>query len=153
MTRRILPVVLFCVAAAAAQAKPNFSGTWKLNTSTSDFGRLPHPEKATATIEHADPNLQLTSDLTGPRGQQVTKFKFTTDGAEVTNVNGPVELKSRAKWDGDVLVIESKGAFQGNDVTMIDKWSLSEDGKTARQSRHITVSQGEFDQTYVYDKQ
>ena len=39
MTRRTLTVVLFCFAVAIAQAKPNFSGTWKLNVTTSDFGQ------------------------------------------------------------------------------------------------------------------
>ena len=33
---------LFAVCAFAQ--KPNFSGTWKLNVSKSDFGRLPAPE-------------------------------------------------------------------------------------------------------------
>lgn len=153
MTRRFLTCVLISTALAVAQTKPNLSGTWKLNITTSDFGPLPKPEKATTAIEHSEPNLQLTSDSTGARGQQVSKYKYSTDGKEVTNVNGPVELKSTAKWDGNVLVIESKGKIQGNDLTFLDKWSLSEDGKTAKLARHIIVTQGEFDQTYVYDKQ
>jgi hypothetical protein len=153
MRRRILIAVLFCFAVAIAQARPNFSGTWKLNLTTSDFGAAPKPEKATTTIEHAEPSLQVTTDVTGPQGQRVTKFKYTTGGAEITNVNGPVEMKSTAKWDGDVLVIESKGKFQDNDITLIDRWSLSSDGKTAKEIRHIVVQQGVFDQTYVYDKQ
>jgi hypothetical protein len=64
-----------------------------------------------------------------------------------------VELKSTAKWEADVLVVESKGKFGDNDLKLIDKWSLSKDGKTAKMARHIIVQQGEFDQTYVYDKQ
>jgi hypothetical protein len=154
MTRRILTAFLFCFAVAIAQAKPDFSGTWNLNIAASNFGPVPNkPEKATTTIENAEPNLRLTSDVTGPQGQRVTKFKYTTDGVEVTNVNGPVEMKSTAKWDGDTLVIESKGKFQDNDLKFIDKWSLSSDGKHATQTRHIVVTQGEFDQTYVFDKQ
>jgi hypothetical protein len=153
MTRRILTGVLLCFAVAIAQAKPNFSGTWSLNLTASDFGPMPNkPDKATTTIDHAEPNLLLTSDVTGPQGQRVIKFKYVTDGSEISNVNGPVELKSTAKWDGDVLVIESKGKLQDNEIKFIDKWSLSSDGKTARQARHIVVQQGEFDQTYVYDK-
>ncbi len=45
MTRRILPAILLCFAVSAAYAKPNFSGTWELNTETSDFGPMPKPEK------------------------------------------------------------------------------------------------------------
>ena len=75
-----------------------------------------------------------------------------TDGSEVSNVNGPVEMKSKTKWDGDSLVVETKGNIQGNDLTLIDKWSLSGDGKTFKMNRHIKVPQGEFDQVYVYEK-
>jgi hypothetical protein len=153
MTRRILPVVLFCLSISGAYAKPNFSGTWKLNTETSDFGPMPKPEKGTMTIDHSEPNVQFSNDATGPRGQQVTKFKYVTDGSEVSNTNGPVEMKSKAKWDGDALVVETTGNLQGNDLTLSDKWSLSGDGKTFKMNRHIKVPQGEFDQVYVYEKQ
>ena len=153
LTRRILPALLFCAALGVAYAKPNFTGTWKLNVETSDFGPMPRLEKGTMTIDHSEPNVQFSNDATGPRGQQTTKFKYMTDGSEVSNTNGSSEMKSKAKWDGDVLTIETKGNFNGNDVTLNDKWSLSGDGKIFKLNRHITVPQGEFDQIWVYDKQ
>src|SRR5882672_2494507 len=104
------------------------------------------------TIEHAEPSLQITQDIVGPQGPFTAKFKYTTDGKEVSNVNGPSDLKSTAKWDGDTLVIESTGKNRGNDVKLIDKWTVSNDGTTLKQARHIIVVQGEFDQTYVFDK-
>jgi hypothetical protein len=152
MKRLTLIGVVLTLAVVAAPAKSNFSGVWNLNTATSDFGPLPSkPEKMVMTIEQADTGLQITQDITGPQGKFTAKFKYSTDGKEVSNVNGPTDLKSTARWDGDTLVVESSGKTRGNDVKLIDKWTL--DGKTLKQARHVIVTQGEFDQTYVFDKQ
>jgi hypothetical protein len=44
-TIRLFFVALLAVAFGLlqAKAKPNFSGTWKLNTGKSDFGAMPAP--------------------------------------------------------------------------------------------------------------
>jgi hypothetical protein len=62
-------------------------------------------------------------------------------------VSGPVEMKSKAEWDRDVLMIETKDKLQDTDVTIVDKWSLASDGKTTKQIKHIVVQQREFDWT------
>jgi len=81
------------------------------------------------TIEQAEPSLQITQEIVGAQGPFTAKFKYSTDGKEVSNVNGPSELKSTAKWDNETLVIESAGKFRGNDLKVVDKWPLSSDGK------------------------
>jgi len=43
-----------------AQAKPNFSGTWKLNAGKSNFGPMPAPETRTDKITHQDPDLKYS---------------------------------------------------------------------------------------------
>jgi len=151
MTRRILIGVSF-LAVMVAQAAPNFSGVWNLNVDASEYGPLPKPQKIVMTIEQAEPGIQMTLDITGAQGPVTAKFKYSTDGKEVSNVNGPSDLKSAAKWDGDTLVIESTGKFRGNDMKLVDKWTLSSDGKTLKLARHIVVQQGELDQTQVWDK-
>ncbi|MCL5743643.1 MAG: hypothetical protein M1541_06915, partial [Acidobacteria bacterium] len=51
-----LLAVAACLLAARVEAKPNLSGTWKLNVTKSDFGPLPAPSARTDKIEHSDPN-------------------------------------------------------------------------------------------------
>ncbi len=104
------------------------------------------------TIEQAEPSLQITQEIVGAQGPFTAKFKYSTDGKEVSNVNGPSDLKSTAKWDNETLVIESAGKFRGNDWKVVDKWALSSDGKTLKLARHIIVEQGELDQTQIWDK-
>jgi hypothetical protein len=136
-----------------AQAKPNFSGDWKLNTSKSEFGPMPAPESRTDKIAHNDPNLKVTTTQSGPNGQGTVELKYTTDGAESTNEIRGNPMKSTSKWDGDTLIISTKGSFGGNDITFDDKWSLSGEGKVLTISRHIKAPQGELDQKLVLDKQ
>ena len=54
-------------ASLAAQSKSNFSGTWKLNVSKSDFGPLPGPDSRTDVIEHNDPVLKVNTAAEGPQ--------------------------------------------------------------------------------------
>lgn len=56
--------VLWCLLAGspAAQAKPDFSGDWKLNTSKSEFGPIPPPTAAPTRLSIPIRTLRL-----GPR--------------------------------------------------------------------------------------
>jgi len=62
-------------------------------------------------------------------------------------------MKSTLKWDGNALLIDTKGQFGENEVTMKDKWELSGDTKTLTAHRHFSGSRGEMNQKYVFEKQ
>jgi hypothetical protein len=141
------------LAGSTAQAKPNFSGEWKLNVSKSEFGPMPPPASRTDKITHADPNLKVSTTQASQAGEGTFDFKYTTDGAETTNEIRGTPAKCTAKWEGDDLVITTKASFNGNDITLADKWSLSEDGKTLTINRHIKSPQGELDQKLAMEKQ
>src|SRR5258707_12832743 len=81
-------------ASASAGPKPDYSGTWKLNVSKSDFGPLPAPDTRTDTIEHKDPSLKAATSQDGAQGKQEYTLAITTDGKEATNNAGGTEQKS-----------------------------------------------------------
>ena len=56
-------------------------------------------------------------------------------------------------WDGDALQITAKASIQGMDITIKDKVTLGDDGKTMTDVLHIASPQGEFDLTLVFEKQ
>ena len=145
--------VSFMLAGGLAQAKPDFSGEWKLNVSKSEYAPLPAPNSRTDKITHADPSLKITTTQSGQNGEYTTDLKYSTDGGETTNEVRGNPMKSTAKWDGDTLVITTKTSFGGNEVTLGDKWSLSQDGKVLTINRHITSPQGEVDLKMVLEKQ
>ncbi len=153
MTRRILALTVFCGLCSFAQSKTNFSGTWKLNGSKSDYGPMPAPEKYVSKIKHEDPKLEISSDVSGQQGDYTAETKYTTDGKECANTVRNFSMKTTLKWDGEVLMFDSKADFNGNEILFKDKWSVSADGKTLTIDRHITAPQGEFDQKQVFDRQ
>jgi hypothetical protein len=63
------------------------------------------------------------------------------------------KMTSTVKWDGDILMFDSKMDIQGNAMTGVDKWSLSPDGKTLTVQRHFNGPMGEGDAVMVLDKQ
>lgn len=144
---------LACVVSAAAQSKPNFSGTWKLNLDKSDFGVLPPSSGRTDVVDHQDPNIKVNVSDAAAQGQQDYTLILTTDGQEATNHPGGLDMKSTANWEGSNLVVNTKLQFQGNDVGIKTTWTLSDDGKTLTESAHLTSPMGETDQKLVFEKQ
>jgi hypothetical protein len=148
-----LAAIFFIALAPAARAKPNFSGEWKLVADKSDFGPLPVPEKYIQKMEHADPDLKVTTNQVGQQGEATYDAKYTTDGKECANEVRGNPMKSTLKWDGDALLISTKAQFQGNDITLDDKWTMSEDGKTLTIVRKIAGGFGELENKLVLEKQ
>jgi hypothetical protein len=151
--KTLAAVLAIVLLAAPAFAKADFSGEWKLNLSKSDFGPLPAPTSVTENITHQDPALKLAIKQTSERGDREYQLNYSTDGKETTNEMRGNPVKSVAKWDGDTLVIDTKGSFDGNDFSVQDRMSLSPDGKVLTVKRHFTSSMGEADQTMVLEKQ
>jgi hypothetical protein len=137
----------------AAQSKPNFSGSWKLNIAKSDFGVLPPSNGRTDVIDHQDPSLKDTVSDDAAQGQQNYTLAMTTDGKEATNNPGGLEMKNIATWTANNLVVNTKLQFQGSDVTIKTTWALSDDGKTLTESAHFESAMGETDQKLIFEKQ
>jgi hypothetical protein len=86
-------------------------------------------------------------------GEVTAEMKYSTDGKETTSSIRDNQIKSTAKWEGDELVIAGKTSFEGGDVTLADRWSLSADGKTLTILRHVNSPMGETDQKIVLERQ
>ena len=133
MRRRSLFVFALALAlpiAAWAQSQTDFSGTWTLNAEKSD----PPPQRGGGgrgpggpiTIKQTASELAITSE--GRQGPQTLTYKL--DGSESTNPGrGGMEVKSKAKWDGATLVIETTRDVNGTAVTTTEKRRLDNGGK------------------------
>lgn len=91
-----LLAIAACLFSARVEAKPNLSGTWKLNVAKSDFGPLPAPSARTDKIEQSDPNLKIAITQSGEQGEFTYTMAYTTDGKESTNVLRGNTFKSTA---------------------------------------------------------
>ena len=121
--------------------------------SKSDYGPMPAPQSVEYKIEHKDPSLTVSSRQVSERGEFEAVLKYSTDGKETTNEIRGNPMKSVAKWNGDVLEIESKGKFGDNEFSVSAKWSLSADGKELTIRQHMASAMGEADMKIVFEKQ
>jgi len=148
------------IGPAAAQGKPDFSGSWKLNVEKSDpmggmggGGGSGGMAMAPITITQKDGKLSIESK----RGEQVTTAVYNLDGSESTNTTMRGESKSKVSWDGNSLVITSESTFNGANgpmsVTSKEVRSLSADGKIMTVVRTSQTPNGEMTRKTVFDKQ
>jgi hypothetical protein len=149
----VVAMILLSATTLAAQSKPNFSGEWTLVPGKSDFGMMPPPSSGVQKITHDDPQLKVVSTQTNDQGTNTTESTYTTDGKECVNKGiMDSEMKSVAKWDGPVLVIDSKMDIQGNAITLGSKWTLSADGKSLTVNMHFASPMGDGDVKMIYEK-
>jgi hypothetical protein len=154
-------VVVLAASVAPAQDKTNFSGNWKLNVAKSEFGPVPPPTSQTQLIEQKDNDFTCTFDSDSDNGKEHAVLTFTADGKQVVvpadspNAHqGQFNLqKIQADWVGPSLVVTETGVYSGMDVLSKRTYSLSPDGKVLTITVHLTLSMGDLDLKWIYDKQ
>lgn len=150
---RTLVITLALAGASYAQTKPDFSGNWKLNISKSDFGMIPPPDSRGDVIEQSGDTIKDAVSQVTQQGAQNYTLMLKTDGSESAVKLGGRNAKVSAAWAGDALAVTTKLDFDGNDVLVKSKWTLSADGNTLTQAAHIASPMGELDTKMVFEKQ
>jgi hypothetical protein len=137
-------------------APTDYSGTWKLNEGKSELGQFGARGAASKiTIE------QKAEDITVMRSLGTVELKESlVNGKEVESAGfNNSKKKATLKWaaDGQTFVVNGIIAIDMNgqsfELTTVENWSLSADGKTLTLQTTITTPQGEFSTKGVYDKQ
>jgi hypothetical protein len=150
----LLAIALAVPAVSAAQQVPNLSGTWVLQADKSDFGMAPPPQSRTDVIEHQAPKLTIRRTMVTPAaGESTVNLVYAVDGKPHKNMVGPSELTSILTWEGGTLVSVSTVDTQQGPLTITDRFTLSEDGKTLTQHRTLSAQGQEAKQTMVLVKQ
>ena len=147
-----LALSLVTLSPLAAQ-KPDFSGTWVMQADKSDFGMLPAPSARTDVIEHKGPSLVIKRTITAGGGENVVNLTLGIDGKTYKNPTPQGELTSTLAWEGNELVITNQVDTPQGAATIVDRLSISADGKTLTQKRNISISGQEIPQTIVLVRQ
>jgi hypothetical protein len=144
-------LALALLAVGQPSAKPNFSGEWKMNASKSNFGALPPPTSITRSITHAEPSLSIVEQQVSDLGNQNATRTYKTDGSEASFTASGADVKGKATWSDNTLVMVSSVDAIG--LTFTDRMSLSTDSRTLTSVIHVAAPQGELDLTIVFDRQ
>ena len=161
MPSRRIPLILGCwllaasVAAQTEAGRPNFSGIWKMDPESSQFGPAAAPQSAQYTIRHL--HATLTFDYT--QDANTTRVEITPDNEErMTDEVGEMQTWTRAHWEGGELVLEARQKYRqpregAPPVRWTSRWSLSPDRKVLTIRRRILTPSGPFEQVLVFRKQ
>ena len=126
------------LAVSATESHPNFSGMWQLDKTHSvappqATSRVPVGQgDVTLVIDHQATTLKIERRVRIMTFERSLTSIYYTDGRESSNTNllGHVIL-SKARWEGQSLVIESRGVVERNGQTQVmegtDIYHLSED--------------------------
>lgn len=163
MKRKILAggfvFLAFAAGLAWAAAKPNFSGSWRLDTSRS-IG-LRSGMNITLTVKHEGETLEVESKTTIPQQNDVIqKDIYKLDGAESEfapaqppNAKGKRSAQWLARGNGFIIneTIDAKDA-KGQPITInvARKWILSPDGNELRQGIYIDDPNGSREVTRIF---
>lgn len=150
-------------APASAQAiavHPNFTGTWSLDLAKSNYDQVPPPVNETLAFTQTDSHFTVTVTSDSDRGKENYTLPFSADGTDTPTPNDTFAdtatlriLSSKGEWQGSSLIFTEKITYQGSAGTLKSTFTLSPDGKTLNRTMHISVDQGEFDTTSVYERQ
>jgi hypothetical protein len=137
----------------SAQAKPNFSGEWTMVPEKSSFGMMPTPTTMTRTITHKDPAIKIvTAQTGGALGDTTIETNFTTDGKAQANTVSGTPMSTVGAWDGAALTFHSTLNQQGTDITIDDRYELSDTGQTLTITRKFGSPDGGFEAKIVLKK-
>ena len=108
------------VLPAWGQAKPDFTGTWKLDPLRSRLDKVPHPKELVLAIAHKEPDLRVTVTRVTDDGESSETFDVPTDGTarQFTLAGHPSTVA--AHWEpgrADHLVLETRSGANGELVT------------------------------------
>jgi len=164
----IVTLLLFATTAAQntkSTAKPDFSGTWLLDTKKSNTGGLTTRPDLPIAISHQEPEFKMV--ISSEANGQIKKHEFVyfTDGRgemnEATSVittdpSGfkPEDLRnkkteSKTNWSGNKIVTRTRyklnvsgGSFV--DFEQVDEWKLSDDGKVLTQTSRVNLQNSDM---------
>jgi hypothetical protein len=143
-------IALSCVALLSLQATvqqpTDFSGVWEMDASRSVSALQGTPiGPVTLVINQQSTDLSIETRRKEPRKPALLSevLTYKLDGSESSNVgNSGVEIKAKARWDGNKLVAETERKIQGSTVTTMHVFSLDASGKELTIDKTLTVQHG-----------
>lgn len=153
--------LLFAISLAVGAAKPNFTGTWEMDTNKS-IG-IPPGMKQTYTITHNGDKIDLEAKIVTQQGERLIKDSYTLDGKEMDftpqGPSGPNgKGKRTATWmpnDRGVIIsdVTTVDSPKGPATTqLVRKWQLSPDGTTLIVDRYIDTPNGSGESRHIFVK-
>jgi hypothetical protein len=113
--------------ADSGQRQLSLSGVWKLDPSRSHFSAGPRRyANMLITFEQQEQSLVETLAIGDSPARPATVVRYSLDGKEIINGTGDDQIKTRALWKGQTLVLQ----WTDDGGTFTQEVSLSADRQT-----------------------
>ena len=109
---------------ALAHEHTALNGTWTMVPAQSDFAGQSVIQTGTVTINERDGDITVSRSFTYQGATETFFYKDMTDAENTATIHSGKDLKSKTKWDHDVLKVITA---QSGAVT-IESYSLAADG-------------------------
>jgi hypothetical protein len=137
MTRAVLASIVSCalVSTAGAQARPDFSGTWRFDPTRSESATYPELSRPlTMAIVQTPDDVRI--ETTTGRGTTTEVARFTSKDVV------PVSGAATARWRGSTLVIDAIRQVRGQSVTAQQALTLNADASELVVESTVNVQHG-----------
>jgi len=146
ITGAVLTALLFAFSGFARDHHTALNGTWTLVAARSDFAGQPVLQSGTVTIDERQGNITVSRSFVYEGASGETFFyRDLTDGQNSATIHAGKDVKSKARWDRDVLRVTTTqfGA------TTHESYTLAPDG-----TMMVTVEKpGQTPLTLIFQRQ
>ena len=125
ITGAVLTTLLFAVPAFAHQHTA-LNGTWTLVPAQSDFAGQPVIQTGTVTIYERDGDITVSRNFKYEGVTDTFFYRDITDSENSATIHTGKELKSKTKWDHDVLKVTNTNKQSG--AVTRESYTLGPDG-------------------------
>ncbi len=109
-------------ALAWANHHHDLNGTSKLAPERSEFGGEPVIQTGTITINDRERNISISRNFTFDGANQTVSYSSSLDGKENASIHEGPGLKTKAKWEGEVLSVTT----MQNGITTVERYPLTD---------------------------
>lgn len=134
-----------------AAVHPDFTGNWRFNPDRSSL-EITAPESTVFIIQHEEPLFRVDRKhvINGKTDEMTISLK--TDGVEVVQTIGPLEVHTTLHWEGEELVLVSRFPGYDPEADNTVRYRLESDGRTLVVDERLRSSRLNYDNTWVFDR-
>jgi hypothetical protein len=121
----ILTTLLFAASASAHQHTA-LNGTWTLVPAQSDFAGQSVIQTGTVTINERDGDITVSRNFKYEGASDTFFYRDLTDSENSATIHTGKELKTKTKWDHDVLKVTNTNTQSG--AVTLETYTLVPDG-------------------------
>ena len=126
-TTTIGPVLTLLFAATAfAHQHTALNGTWTLVPAQSDFAGQPVIQTGTVTINERDGDITVSRSFKYEGASDTFFYRDITDSENSATIHTGKELKTKTRWDHDVLKVTNTNTQSG--AVTLETYTLAADG-------------------------